>query len=604
MSNLYLLQFLQDLSHVMHSIQTTIGQSADQNIGTNANDSKILKIKVAVGAKEGDQPKVKTKRHKEFSRMILPPPGSEEAEMLCYYIREKLLTFVNQEEALDQEVCRERKRGRRRGGSSGRCSQSPEVACEVDNKTAHPGKGNKECMLVKETSFTTDSTTNVIQQRKHCSLESHQEDVNRPFYGLPQRQDTYGGPVDSPLGQCASLARKRSDCSPSSGSRSPPDSCLGLRGWPHLCSNDSGNQRCISDASTKLSSFLHKDAYREVRKDGHREVRKDDSPRKFKKLSRREQLSNCKNEAVLTTFRPLNSPRDGTQEQTNEPSRICPCKYRIKRISKHKRSPRDASTEDGVLHGSRKSEENALAQNGTSLCDDTLAIDELFSREEVLLSDGTVSRDDIGHKIENLSRKESRSSAESRSDDGNTSYAEIRTRDTPSQSSADTVLCNGGRWHETRKAFGETKRKDGTRRSGSISNDGTRPCDGTRSRDGCKSRDSYKSHDTCRSFDGPRSRDDATLETSSGTSTEVSHSSSWKDQPTFTGHYYSTVHEWNSGDELTTDKMIKSMQNHAIQGSFGNDSPHSADSNIGSPKSEIVHRHEHHHYHYHIFKRS
>ena len=589
---------------MMHSIQTTIGQSADQSICTNANDNKILKIKVAVGPKEGDQPKVKTKRHKEFSRMILPPPGSEEAEMLCYYIREKLLTFVNQEEALDREVCRERKRGRRRGGSSGRSSQSPEVACEVDNKTAHSVKGNKEFMLGKETSFATDSTTNAVQQRKHCSSESHQDDVNRPFYGLPQRQDTYGGPVDSPLRQCASLARKRSDCSPSSGSRSPPDSCIGLRGWPDLCSSGSGNQRCISETSTKLSSFLHKDAYREVRKDGSQEVRKDDSPRKCKKLSRREQLSSCKNETFLTTFRPFNAQRDGTQEQTNEPSRICPCKNRIRRISKHKRNPRDASTEDGVLHGSRKSKENVLAQNGTTLCDDTLEIDDLFSREEVLSSDGTVSRDDIGHKIENLSRKESRSSAESRSDDGNASYAEIRTRGTPSQLSADTVLCNGGRWRETRRLSGETKRKDGNRKTGSSSNDGARPCDGTRSRDGCKSRDSSKSHDTYRSFDGPRSRDDATLETSSGASTEVSHSSSWKDQSAFTGHYYSTVHEWNSGEELTTEKMIKSMQSHATQGCFGNDSPRSTDSNIGSPKSEIVHRHEHHHYHYHIFKRS
>ena len=589
----------------MHSIKTAIGQSADHSICTNAKDSKILKIKVAVRPEEDNQPKYKAKRQKEFSRMILPPPGSEEAEMLCYYIREKLLTFVNQEEGSGEDVCRERKRGRRRnrGGSSGLGGHSPEVTCEANSKMGCHVGGNSECDLIKDKNLTIDTVTNVNQQRKHHSLEDHRDDRSRPIYGLPQRQDTYGGPIDSPLNQCSYSARKRSGCTPSSGTRSPQDSCTGSRGWPYHCATETGNHRCISEVSTKLSSFLHKDTYREVRKD--------ESPGKCKRLCKKEQLADSlRNEIVFSTLKPLNSPRNGTFEQNHEPSKVCPCKSRVRRTAKQKKVHRETSTDESLSHDLHNSEENTVAPNETVLCDDTLTMDDVFSRVEVFSSDGTVSRDDTGHKVGNT-RKESRSSAESRSDDGNPTHSDIRSREQPSQSSADTVLYNGLRWRDGRKLYGEctrsdeTKHKDEARQSSSCSNDMTRSYDGTRSRDGCKSRDSSKSRDNYRIYDGARSRDDAGLETSSGTSTEISHSSSWKDQPAFTGLYCSTVHEWNSGQELSTDKMIRNMQSQVLQGYCGSHSPHSTDSNIGSPpKGEIVHRHEHHHYHYHIFKRS
>ena len=583
---------------MMHSIKTAIGESSDHKSCANAKDNKILKIKVAVGQNEKNQVKCETKRHQEFSRMILPPPDSEEAEMLCYYIREKLLTYANnQEDASNQDVCHERRREKRRnrgGCSSGLSSQSPEVACEVDSKKPSSRKGCNDSVVVNETSFTTEPKMKTNLSRKGCSVESHQTDITRPLYGLPQRQDTYGGPVDNVSDHCTVMSRKRSGCSPSSGTRSPQDTCVASRGWPLQYPNGTGNQRCSSDTSSRVSSFLHKDAYRESRKN--------ESPRRCKKLSRREHLTNPKNETVLGSFKPLNSPRNGTQEHRTESSKICPCKYRVRRTSKNKRVRGGTSTEDSVLIDS--------IQKDTGLCDDTLTIDDVFSRDEVISSDGTTSRDDFGHKFENRSRKGSRSSAESRSDDGSTSYADCKSRERPSQSSADTVLYNGVRWREGSKScddpirVDDTKHKDGSRQNGSSSTDGTRSRDGSKSLDGCKSRESCKSRDTCKSYDGPRSRDDGALETSSGTSTEVSHSSSWKDQPAFSGHYYSTVHEWNNEQEMSTDKMIKNMQNQAMHDCCGHQSPHSNDSNIGSPKSEIVHRHEHHHYHYHIFKRS
>jgi len=579
----------QDLSHVMQSIKTAIDQTSDHHMCTSANDSKILKIKVAVGAKESSQPKCKPRRHKEISRMILPPPDSEEAELLCYYIREKLLKFANQEEASDQGGCRERKRGRRRnrGGSIERGSRSPEVTCELDGKREHPVVGISGSALQKEK---TDCTNSGSKQRRQCSLEYHQDDVSRPLYGLPQREDTYGGPVDSPVDQCA-IAAKRSVCPPSSGTRSPQDSCLGLRRWPHHV-NEHENERCAWDASTRLSSFQHKDAYRETRKNG--------SPRKNKKQGRKEQFSNFKHETIVNNvYKPLGSQQDA------EHPKVCPCKYRGRRISKQKRLNKDNSVEENLANDLQISEETSFTQNDTILCDENQAVDDLLSRDDVHSSDGTASRDDLEHKLEHPCRKESRSSAESRSDDGN-----IGSHERPSQPCADAVFYNGVRWREGRKLCGdsvvafEAKRKDATIQTSAGCSEVTRPCDDVRPRDGCKWPENTTSRDAYKHFDGPKSRDEYPLDASSGTSNEDSHSSSWRDQSALTGHDYSTIHEWNSGEELTTEKMIRKMQNQGLHYCSGNHSPRSADSSIGSPKSEIVHKHEHHHYHYHIFKRS
>ena len=575
---------------MMQSIKTAIDQTSDHHICTSANDSKILKIKVAVGAKESSQPKCKQRRHRDVSRMILPPPGSEEAEMLCYYIREKLLTFANREEASDQGGCRERKRGKRRnrGGSSERSSQSPEVTCELDSKREHPVAGIDGSALQKEK---TDCTNSGSKQRRHCSLENHHDDVSRPLYGLPQREDTYGGPVDSPVDQCA-ITAKRSVCPPSSGTRSPQDSSVGLRKWPHHV-NELNNERCTWDASTRLSSFQHKDAYREARKNG--------SPRRNKKQSRKEQLSNFKHEAIVVNnaFKPLGSPQD------TEHPKVCPCKYRGRRILKQKRINKDNSVEENLVNDLQLSEETSFTHNDTILFDDTLAVDGLFSRDDVHSSDSTASRDDLEHKLEHPCRKESRSSAESRSDDGNTGSHERLN-----QPCADAIFHNGARCHESRKPCGdsviavEAKPKDATMQRKADCSDVTRPCDDVRPRDDCKWPDNTKLRDACRLFDGPKSRDEYPLDASSGTSNEDSHTSSWRDQPVFIGPENSTVHEWNCGEELTTEKMISNMQNQDLHYCSGNHSPRSANSSIGSPKSEIVHRHEHHHYHYHIFKRS
>ncbi|XP_065064536.1 uncharacterized protein LOC135690800 [Rhopilema esculentum] len=578
----------QDLSQVMNSIRTAIDETVDHSAQTPSKDMKMLKIKVAIGHHENHHENSGNKSEKKpqlgFNRMLLPPPDSEEAELLCYYIREKLLTYANQEKNSTRETSQERKRSkpRVREGSN---SRSPDISSDAlqgnERRKVSPFKTDNEMLLndgLKETNFTSPTPPVCCQSKRDSSAANdlRHPQLNRPFYGLPQRQDTYGGPVDTQTERVR--CRSRQTCPPSSGTRSPQIFMNDIepRGWTSDHSYEATNQERVT--ASKHSSFCHKDAYRESREGG--------SPRKSKRATRKGQSEKIKGQtSSCGRIDPFQAPPWSVpRERRSNPSKVCPCKYRGGRYSRDKkRNPstsidRDESTDTMSTH-------TGVVTAATTKRNESPSRDEVFLRDDVVSSDGANSRDEkvatrTESNIYQRSRHESGSSADSRTDEGVLLFTDLRTDKTNAikeKSTSDSRNCSSLR----------------------LGEDATASCSSAMQNarlEGSKSLDD---------FSKPRRNIPVVDNSSNESSTEVSHSSSWKDQISFgtnnTCHRF--VHEWNDDVELSTSNMMNMMQEQEARIHSGSQSPRTQDINMMSSKNQ-VHKHEHYHYHYHIFKRS
>lgn len=573
---------------MMHSIRSAIGQSVDPNVCVTAKDNKMLRIKVAVGHHNAEENKTEKKQPRDFSRMILPPPDSEEAETLCYYIREKLMSYVNEGRSPTRDFYKERKRSRRRNRfESGLSSRSPdstnETAPESEQKKTHTRRNPEPGIIgMMETSFTThnkSTTTNNGLSRNSAPGDKH---LSRPSNGLPQRQDTYGGPVETLIDTAARL-REKPSCHSACETPSPQCSVKGGRlDGEHYTKNPNQQNLCGSAES----SFVHKDTYREG---------KNARVRNSKRSADRDKITDSRSEKTeqCRGF-PLENSLCVDRDPRHNNTKTCPCKYRGKRSPRGRKSrspenirnPQERSLEPNTQPIERN---EATGQRETS----PLRTELVTNGDNVPLIDKTRPHDDL------RSHDQEHRTVVNRQTEMLDGY-HSPSRNRPYEAG----IPPGNRMRDT-----ENRSRDEN-----WSHDGREPINFVRSRDKRRlincigSRDEQSSTDDVRSRDERMPKNVQTAESSSDNSTEISQNSSWKEQtPLVSSNCYASLHEWGSKRDLSTNAMLDVMRGQELitsENITNIQEPSSPGKNIGTPEHEVVHRHEHHHYHYHIFKRS
>ena len=568
---------------MMHSIRSAIGQSVDPNVCVTAKDNKMLKIKVAVGHHNTEESKSKKKQPHDFSRMILPPPDSEEAETLCYYIREKLMSFVNEGRSPTRDFYKERKRSRRRNRcESGLSSRSPdstnETAPESEQKKTHARRNPEPGVIgIMETSFTTQRR-NTAASNGLSHIDTHvDKHLSRPSCGLPQRQDTYGGPAETLVDTAARL-REKPSCHSVCETQSPQFSVKGGR-------LDGGDYTKIADQQNRCrfaeSSFVHKETYREG---------KGGRPRNSKRSADREKIFDNRSEkSERYGGFPLENSVCVNRDPRHNTTKTCPCKYR------GKRSPRGRKS---------RSPENIRNPQAESLESYSQPVD----RNEATSHRGTSPlRTDLVANSNNVPRK----------------CDELRSLDQEhrpvvnSQSELHDGFHSPNRNQPHEAGIPPENKMQNTEnrsRDENWSHDEREPIDIVKSCDKWRLINDIRSRDQRSLADDVRSRDERmpnnvqSAENSGDNSTEISQSSSWKEPtPLVSSNCYTSVHEWGSKRDLSTNAMLDVMRGQELitcEKITNTQELSSPGKDIGSPEREVVHRHEHHHYHYHIFKRS
>ena len=559
---------------MMHSTRSAIGQSVEPNVCVAAKDNKMLKIKVAVGHHNAEDNKSKKKQPRDFSRMILPPPDSEEAETLCYYIREKLMSYVNEGRSPTRDFYKERKRSRRRNRcESGLSSRSPdstnETAPESEQKKTHTRRNPEPGVIgIMETSFTTQSR-NTAANSGLCNIDTPVgKHLSRHSCGLPQRQDTYGGPAETLIDTAARL-REKPLCHSACETQSPQ---LSVKGGGDYTKIPDQQNRC----RFAESSFIHKDTYREGKGGRARNSKRSvDREKIFDNIS--EKSEQCGGFPLENSVCLNRDPRHNT-------TKACPCKYRGKRSPRGRksRSPenvRSPQVESLESYSQPVDRNEATSHRGTSPL-----------RTELVANSDNVpqKRDELQHRTALNSQSELH--------DG----FHFRNRNQPHEpgSPPDNKMQN----------------TENRSRDENWSHDGREPIDIAKSCDKRRLINDIKSRDERSSADDMRSRDERlpnnvqTTENSGDNSNEISQSSSLKEQtPLVSSNCYTSVHEWGSKRDLSTNAMLDVMRGQELitcENITNIREPSSLGKDIGSPEREVVHRHEHHHYHYHIFKRS